>query len=56
MLYGWGSNFSGWRERNLDLNDTQIIAMFNELNYETQILKQGSFDYQPLLYSYPKEI
>jgi RNA polymerase sigma-70 factor (ECF subfamily) len=25
MLYGWGSNFSGWREHNLDLNDTQII-------------------------------
>ena len=38
------------------LNDNQIIAIFNELNYETQTLKQGSFDYQPLLYCYPKEI
>jgi RNA polymerase sigma-70 factor (ECF subfamily) len=25
MLCGWGSNFSGWRECNLDLSDTQII-------------------------------
>ena len=36
------------------LNDKQIIALFDELNYETQIVKQGTFDYLPLLYSYPK--
>ena len=36
------------------LNDMQIIEMFNSINYNVDVLKQGDYDYQPLLYAYPK--
>ena len=35
------------------LNTNMIISIFNSLNYTTEILKQGDFDYQPLIFAFP---
>jgi FkbM family methyltransferase len=35
------------------LNDKEIITILGKLNYSTDYIKQGDFDYQPLLYAYP---
>lgn len=35
------------------LNTDIIVSIFNTINYKTEILKQGNFDYQPLIFAYP---
>jgi len=36
------------------LNDNEIVSLFSNINYSVEVVKQGSFDYQPLIYAYPK--
>ena len=38
---------------NGNLNTLEIIEIFNSLNYETEIIKQGNQDYQPLIFAFP---
>ncbi len=36
------------------LNVDLLEQLFLKVDYQTQLVKQGNFDYQPLLYAYPK--
>jgi FkbM family methyltransferase len=36
------------------LNKDEIIDFFQSINFKVEILKQGGYDYQPLLYAYSK--
>mgnify|MGYP006921058007 CR=1 FL=1 len=38
---------------NGELNTNLIISILNSLNYNIEILKQGDFDYQPLIFATP---
>lgn len=37
------------------LNDTEMLTIFKQLDYGVKILKQGEFDYQPLIYAFPNK-
>ncbi len=36
------------------LNKNQIVDFFTNIDYNTSIIEQGDFDYQPLIYAYSK--
>ena len=37
------------------INTNLLVSILEELNYTVEIIKQGSFDYQPLIYAYPNK-
>jgi FkbM family methyltransferase len=37
------------------INTSLVVQIFSELNYNVELIKQGSFNYQPLIYTFPKK-